>query len=317
MRIHVYDPLREEAQRLCSIHDAMKFKYKEEGVEVLQGEEYKNQFSKIAPKSVKGMFETAFKALGAEDTREIVKTVNGKEVREKIGGSLFGITTLKDRIVAAQRITNIMLKHRTPVGFYPELSGNYAKSYHILENTEQVTAFLKENYADKYGESEINTAVKLARNVAAVKNREEQPITYNVFEIGYRPDPWKITEEQKLLGNAQKMVVKGLIKDETLKTIINENVNKWKQARDMQNPKMKMNRNAIEKQWRESDKKLAEAYKGYDAAATENVVNSALAQYNEQKKGQEKVQVNLTEPKTQTSPPVEKPVQTQPPVNKK
>ena len=404
MRIHVYGPLHNAAQRLCSIHDAMKFTYKEvevevlpgeeddkevngedekalqgkeddkkvngedekalqgkeedkkvngedekalqgkeddkkvngedekalqgeepenkvkeEVVEVLQGEEYKNEFSKIAPRSVRGMFETAFKALGAEDTREIVKTVNGKEVREKVGGSLFGITTLKDRIVAAQRIANMMLKYRTPVGFYPELSENYAKSYHILEHTEQVTEFLKENYADKYGESEINTAVKLARHVAAVKNRGEQPITYNVFEIGYRPDPWKITEEQKLLGNAQKMVMKGLIKDETLKTIINENVNRWKQARDMQNPKTKkmMDRNAIEKQWRESDKKLAEAYKGYDAAATENVVNSALAQYNEQKKEQEKLQVNLKEPKTQTSPPVKKPVQTQPPVNKK
>ena len=73
-----------------------------------------------------------------------------KSRRNNSSGSLFGITTLKDRLVAAQRITNMMLKHRTPVGFYPELSGKYEKSFHILENTEQVTAFLKENYANKY-----------------------------------------------------------------------------------------------------------------------------------------------------------------------
>jgi hypothetical protein len=264
----------------------MKFKFKGEDVEVLQGEEYKKEFSKIAPRSVRGMFETVFKALGAEDEREIVKTVNGKEVRKKIGGSLFGITTLKERIVAAQRITNIMLKHRTPVGFYPELSGNYAKSFHILEHSEQVTAFLKENYADKYGESEINTAVKLAKNVAGVKNRGEQPITYNVFEIGYRPDPWKLTEEQKVLGNAQKMITKNLIKDEKMKAIVNANVNKWKQARDLQNPKTKakMDRVAIEKQWVAADKKLAETYKDYEPAATEKTVADALAQYDETKK---------------------------------
>ena len=312
MHVHLYDPLHTVAQRLCSIHDAMKFKYKGEDVEVLQGEEYKKEFSKLAPRSVKSMFEAAFKALGAEDEREIVKTVNGKEVREKIGGSLFGITTLKDRLVAAQRITNMMLKHRTPVGFYPELAGNYAKSFHILEKTEQVTAFLKENYADKYGESEINTAVKMAKNVAAVKNRGEQPITYNVFEIGYRPDPWKLPEEQKILGNAQKMMAKNLLKDETMKAIVNANIAKWKQARDLQNPKTmaKMDRSAIEKQWVETDKKLAESYKNYDAVATENAVNGALEQYNEQKKEQVAIKVDLNEPKADVVPPVEqKPVE--------
>ena len=312
MHTHLYDPLHKAAQRLCSIHDAMKFKYKGEDVEVLQGEEYKKEFSKLAPRSVRGMFETAFKALGAEDEREIVKTVNGKEVREKIGGSLFGITTLKDRLVAAQRITNMMLKHRTPVGFYPELSGNYAKSFHILENTAQVTAFLKENYANKYGESEIDTAVKMAKNVAAVKNRGEQPITYNVFEIGYRPDPWKLPEEQKMLGNAQKMMLKGLIQDETMKAIVNANVSKWKQARDLQNPKTKakMDRVAIEKQWVEVDKKLAETYKDYEPAATENAVNSALEQYSKQKKEQVAINVDLNEPKAEIVPPVEqKPVE--------
>ena len=313
---HLYPDLHKAAQRFCSVHDAMKFKYKgEEEVEVLQGEEYKQEFAKIAPRSVRGMFETVFKALGAEDEREIVKTVNGKEVREKIGGSLFGIATLKDRLVAAQRITNMMLKHRTPVGFYPELSGNYAKSFHILENTEQVKTFLKENYADKYGESEINTAVKLARNVAAVKNRGEQPITYNVFEIGYRPDPAKLAEEQKMLGNAQKMMMKGLIQDETAKAIVNANVNKWKQARDMQNPKLKTDRNAIEKQWIEVDKKLAEAYPKYEATATENAVEQALAQYDAQKNAQkeaqvEPIKVDLGEPKVDRVPPIDqKPVE--------
>ena len=312
MHVHVYGPLYTAAERLCSIHDAMKFKYKGDDVEVLQGEEYKKEFAKLAPRSVRGMFETAFKALGAEDEREIVKTVNGKEVREKIGGSLFGITTLKDRLVAAQRITNMMLKHRTPVGFYPELSENYAKSFHILEHSDQVTTFLKENYANKYGESEINAAVKLAKNVAAVKNRGEQPITYNVFEIGYRPDPWKLPEEQKILGNAQKMMAKGLIQDETVKAIVNANIGKWKQARDLQNPKTKMNmdRNAIEKQWVEVDKKLAESYKSYDAASTENAVNSALEQYSEQKKEQVAIKVNLNEPQADVVPPVEqKPVE--------
>jgi hypothetical protein len=166
---------------------------------------------------------------------------------------------------------------------------------------------LKENYADKYGESEINTAVKMAKNVAAVKNRGEQPITYNVFEIGYRPDPWKVAEEQKILGNAQKMLTKGLIKDETMKAIVNANVTKWKQARDLQNPnaKMKMDRNAIEKQWVETDKKLAETYKNYEPEATESAVNGALEQYNEQKKEHVAIKVDLNEPKSEVVPPVE------------
>jgi hypothetical protein len=262
------------------------------------------------------MFEAAFKALGAEDSREIVKEVKGKEVREKIGGSLYNITNLKDRIVTAQRVANLMLKYRSPVGFYPELGGaQYIKAFQVLENTEQVRTFIKETYADKYGESQINVAINTAKNVLGARYRGETLKNPSVFEIGYRPDPARLADEKNMLGEAQKMLVSNLIKSEEMKNIINANVEKWKLERDMHKPNSKLNRNVIEKKWIEADKKFAESYKDYSAAATEDAVKAAREQYDMQKKEKaQQIQVKLDEPKAQIVPPVQsKPVSINPP----
>ena len=298
MHIHLYPELHKAAAFFAMMYDAVA------GGNT--GEALKREFDKVAKKSAKNLFETAFKALGEEDSREIVTTVNGKEVREKVGGSLFGIKTLKDRIVAAQKIANVMLANRTPVGFYAEwASSEFAKSFHILENTDALSDYIKANYGKKYGESEINAAVKSAKNVFGVMHRGEQAITSYVFEIGYRPDPAKINSEKVVLGNAQKMIIKNLITDEAIKNIVTENINKWKQMRDMQKPGTTVKMSAIEKKWIEADKKLSEKYKDYDATAAESVVESALDQYNQQKKEKtEPMKVHLDEPKTEIVPPV-------------
>lgn len=302
MHIHLYPEMNKAAALSCTFYDACKAANK--------GEKFKIEFEKIAKMSAKNLFETAFKVLGEEDTREIVTTVKGKEVKEKVGGSLFGIKTLKDRIVAAQKITDLMLKERTPVGFYRELSSEeFAKGFNVLENTDAVIDYIKANYGKKYGESEINTAMKFAKNEFGVMYRGEKPLTSNCFEIGYRPDPSQISVEQKVLGNAQKMFSKGneFIKDKAIIDIVTANIEKWKQVRDMQKPNAKFNMDAIAKKWAEKDAKLAETYKNYDANATENTVTDALQQYKEQKKEKvEQVKVDLSEPKAKIVPPVEK-----------
>ena len=302
LRIHLYPELHKAAAFFGTTYDAV--------AAVNRGEDLKREFDIVAKESANHMFEVAFNALGAEDTREIVKTVKGVEKREKIGGSLFNITTLKDRIVVAQKITDIMLKDRTPIGFYRELSGEeFAKGFNVLENTDKLSAFIREKYPNKYGESEINVAIKSAKNEFGVSFRGEQPITSHVFEIGYRPDPSKIKEEQTALGNAQKMFSKGneFIKDKAIIDIVTANIEKWKQVRDMQKPNAKFNMDAISKKWAETDAKLADTYKNYDANATENTVTDALQQYKEKKKERlEQVNVDLSEPKAKIVPPVEK-----------
>ena len=299
LHIHMYEKMHDAAKSFCMMYDTCRQAYK--------GEKFNQEFAKITKSSAKHLFQTAFKVLGEEDSREIVKTVNGKEVIEKVGGSLFGIKTLKDRIVCAQKIANIILVDRSPVGFYHELSGDLVNTSHLMEKADVIKDYIKANYADKYGESEITTAIKLAKNEFDVAQRGEKPITSYVFEIGYRPDPSKIAEEKKALGYAQKMIVKGLINDGTIKDVINANVSKWKVVSEMQKPGTKHNIKNIEKNWIEKDRKLAEAYKDYDATATESVVESAIEQYNEQKKEKiELLKVDLQEKKTQIVPPVEK-----------
>ena len=313
MHSELYPKIRQSAEFFCSFYDTLKMSYK--------GEAFKEQFKKLAGKSAKGMFETVFKTLGAEDEREIVTTVKGKEVRERVGGSLFGIATLKDRIIAAQRIANIMLNNRTPLAFYPELAGDFGRSYYIMENTDALSSYLKKNYADKYGESEINLAVKLAKNEASVKYRGAQEDMSYVFEIGYRPDPSRIEKEKSVLGEAQKMMMYGYIKDEKLKAVISENVNRWNQGRKMLNADEKT-KAAAQKAWVDADKKLAEAYKDYDAKVTEEAVKNARVEHDAKKDakkaGTEPLKVNLQEPKVDTVPPVQpKTAEISVPVNKK
>jgi hypothetical protein len=299
----MYEPMHDSAKRFCAMYEGIKY--------AGRGADFKEKFTKLTKSSAKNLFETAFKVLGEEDPREIVKTVNGKEVREKAGGSLFGINTLKDRIVAAQKIANIVLANRTPASFYPELSGDLVNTVHIFENADSITEYIKANYGKKYGESEINAAMKFAKNEFGVAYRGEKPLTSYCFEIGYRPDLSQIFVEQKVLGNAQKMIKKGLITDETTKAIVNANVSKWKAVSDMQKPGTKLKMKDVEKKWIELDKKLAESYKDYDAAATESAVVGALEQYNTQKKEKpEPVNVDLKDDKkVAIVPPVEqKPV---------
>jgi hypothetical protein len=299
LHIHMYKPMHQASDLFCTLYDASKRSN--------EGEKLKVEFAKLAKKSAKHLFETAFKVLGEEDSRVMVKTVDGKEVREKVGGNLFGINTLKDRIVAAQKIADVMLNYRTPVGFYRELSsGEFAKSYHIMENADVISNYVKTNYGNKYGESEINTALKLAENEFSVMHRGDKPLTCGCFEIGYRPDPSKIFTEQKVLGNAQKMLKNGLIKDDVIKNIVNANVSKWKAVSDMQKTGSTLKMKDVEQKWIEADKKLADAYKDYDAAATEIAVADALEQYNAQKKEKiEALKVDLNEPKAQVAPPVQ------------
>ncbi len=277
IHIHTYKAMRNAAQLCCGLYDTIS--------ENNQGEALKTEFTKALPRVTKLLFEDAFKSLGAEDTREIVKEVRGKEVREKVGGSLFGITTLKDRIVAAQRIANMTLKYRTPLAFYSDLGGKeYIQSYHILENSDKIYDYIKQTCGNKYGESEIKAAIKAAKNVLAAKHRGEEISKTNVFEIGYRPDPANLKNEKELLGNAQKMVMYKVITDKAMIEVINENVNRWKYAKEHESSIIKKGvPQATQKKWIDADAKLKGLYENYAAEATGKKVDESLTYYEQNK----------------------------------
>ena len=285
----IYNPLYNEAMAFCNKYDTFKGTLKDDPTQL------KEIVQQTTVEATKKMFETAFKGVSA------TSTTGGVEQ------SVLGIRSLKDRIVSAQKIADVMLTKRTPVGFKKDELGEYGKGYHLLENTDKVYQFIKKNYADKYSDKEISRAINLAKNELLLLHRGEKDVS-NVYEIGYRPNPQKLTEEGKELNAVLHLVNKNkntgtrVIDDPALLAVISTNVRRWKEM----SKNVMFKQSTFESSWIETDKKLDETYPGYDVESSKKLVNEKLEQKKAQKLMQQQLKQDLKESKGKVVPPVEK-----------
>ena len=181
-----------------------------------------------------------------------------------------------------------------------------------------------EGYKGFYPDYEIYPE-KVAKPVIKVAEEKEEKVEtapferLSVFRIGYRPNRAALAYEKKALGEAQKMMMKGLITDEAMKKVIKENVARWKTASDLSKTAKYVNPRFQDGQYDLADIELRKSCPDYDPEKTMKAVDDALAKYAEQKKSKgEPVQVDIKEPKVDSVPPIEqKPVAIDAPVSTK
>ena len=295
---HIYLPLSEHAKYFCKQYDQDK----QSGI--TDPEQFKNTMLRYAQDTAREMFLATFKALCKVDpaTQNFV----------------FGEMSLKDRIMVAQNVTDLMLNKLTPVGFDSKNLAQGAKGSYALDNPKEVYSFVSSEMPGKYTEAEINAAITAASKDLGALHRGQRAERPNVYEINYRPDPNDLKLEGKALTEALNLVngKNPAIADPALKAIINENVRKFKAVQSEKAAVITGSmRDSREKGWRENDKSLAATYPDYDPKAMDKLISETVAQMNA--KPIEKVAINLDEPKAQVVPPVEsKPVEINAPTMK-
>ncbi|MBO5737665.1 MAG: hypothetical protein J6S04_07625 [Clostridia bacterium] len=271
MEDHVYKHLHKEARAYSWTYDEIN------KMMANNPQERQAKIQEETKKAAKAMFEAAFKGLSATVGKEITKIVDGEEVTTTVATNVFGINSLKDRIIAAQAIADLMMKRRTPVAFKKENLGDFAKGHHILENVEQVREFVKANSNGQYSEKEINKAVNGARNEFGVKYRNEARDMSHVYELDYRPNPKFYAEEAKALIKIQKVIKleNGPIEDKGINYVLNYNIHKFKAFKKVVGMATGIS-SATEAAWAENEKKLQETYKNYDPDAARARVTQEL-----------------------------------------
>lgn len=296
---HIYLPLSEHAKYFCKRYD------EDMQSGITDPEQFKNTMLRYARDTAREMFLSTFKALCTVDTA----TKN----------FVFGEMSLKDRIMVAQNVTDLMLNKLTPVGFDSKNLAQGAKGSYTLDNPKEVYSFVWSEMPGKYTEAEINAAITAASKDLGALHRGQRAERPNVYEINYRPDPNDLKLEGKALTEALNLVngKNPAIADPALKAIINENVRKFK---DVQGEKGRVitgsMRDSREEGWVKNDKTLAATYPDYDPKAMDKLIGDTIAQMNTN--SIEKVEINLGEPKAQVVPPVEsKPVEINAPTMEK
>lgn len=121
------------------------------------------------------------------DEEKAIENVDGQEAAMEGGArtmfkkafeytKFLQCASLKDRIVTAQKMADIMLNGATPIGFESATYGKYGKGYAVLNDEEYVRSVLNEN---KIPEGEIDGALKDAKveigNLYPTKERIEIP----------------------------------------------------------------------------------------------------------------------------------------------
>ena len=294
---HIYAPLSKHAKNFCKVFDEY------ESVRGSDPDKFKAEIIEKGRETAEKMFISAFKALGTVDpvTKNLV----------------FGEMSLKDRIMVAQKVTDLMLNKLTPVGFDSKNFANVAKGSFTLDNANSVRELAKAEGAGKYSDEAIDAALNAARKDLGALYRDERAERPNVYEIKYRPNPNDLKLEAKAISEALKLVngQNPAINDPALKAIINENARKIK---DVQAEKGGVITGAIrdkrEADWSKNDDTLSKTYPDYDPKAIEKLINEIVAQKGAENNAPEKVSIDLNEPKAQVVPPVEKnPVEKAPP----
>jgi hypothetical protein len=296
---HLYEPLFKYAQTYCSMFDACSLS------QYSKAEDKTN----LAKTAAKNMFETAFKGLGAVGERTITKMVDGKKVEETVKEPVFGIKTLKDHIIAAQNIADVMLQATTPVGFNKKEYKQYGKGYQILENTEMVREFLKTACNGKYTDREIDRELQAARNEFGVLYRGEQYDVSHVYDLDYRPNPKNLQAEFLALGQIQRTTMKnkstGKKEDLAAWTINNANIKKWK-AMDKAVKASQFDAKTFEAFCKDLEGQAKTLYPDYDSEKVKATVTADMEERAKRKAAasSQKIQVDLNEPKAQVVPPV-------------
>jgi hypothetical protein len=285
---HIYAPLSKEAENFCKAYDEQSISKETDP------EQFKKDMTSFGITSAEKMFQAAFRAFGA------INPVNNLLV--------FGEMSLKNRIISAQKVTDVMLNKMTPVGFDAENFGQLAKGSFTIDHPDKIRDFIKANFADKYNDKEIDTALTAAKKDFGALYRGERAEVPEIFQMNYRPNIDNFKLEGKALNEVLKLVNGNnpIIKDEALKDVINENVRRYKAIKDEMGSVVKLDVKAkLLKTWDENEKKFGAKYPNYNPKESENLVNATFAQMDEQKGIQEKLQIELNEPKAQMSPPVD------------
>lgn len=294
---HIYAPLQEVAKELCTNYDQAK----QDGTLDVKAKE-------LIENAAKQMFEKAFKGLATTYAKGAVDTaMTGKPV--------FGMNSLKAHIIAAQKLTNIMLKGLTPVGFSGKKYEQFAKGYHVWEKSDEVLSFLKETLKDKYTDKQIALEFKGAKNEFGVLYYREKREVSQVYNIGYHPDisdVKKFEDEGKKLRNLQKLIMIGnknheTIADNSSKSVLGENYKRWEEANELKKQSAKLDTKKmqsklakLEAQWANADKILTKVHVSYDPIATEEALEFKLAEAKER----QKLKMAVNNDASKTVPPV-------------
>lgn len=285
---HIHPAMCKVAKKLCKEYD-----------EKNANGQLEADGATLMANGAKKMFEAAMKALHAVN--------ENKETGEQ--HIVFNIKNLKDCIISAQKIADVMLKGMTPVGFVPKKYTEYGKGYQVLENPEAVRSFVKENFGQKYNEQEIDTAIKEAQTEFKILYRGKIREMPQVYQIGYRPDITKLEDERKAIGYIHRMVSlnpktnKREIEDETLRVVINENVRRLKAVWASVQDNKEIDKEKMEASWKEADNKMKAAYPQYNPDDAAALVKAKVAEKEEQKAQQ--IKVDLNENKGNLVPPVQ------------
>ena len=263
----VYTPLRNEAKRFCVEFDTLK----EQG-------STKTERASTVMNFAESMFKIALQA-----------TKNLK------------LSDPKERIIVAQKFTDIMLNSATPVAFRQNklndfgkpMYGKFGDAFAVLNKEDVMREVLKKDFSEQVVEKAIMDAQDVFSKLSGEKPEQgpapaPEGFEYakrdldlnNVVKIDYRPNPDHLKEEGKMLSKLQLLTKPEdpknpnsfvAIPDKDLKMIINNNVRRYKAAREIfkQNNTIDMNnnnhtdRNAVirgisklEFKWSEEDKQL-------------------------------------------------------------
>ena len=296
---HIYQPLRDIAKTLCEAYD----KAKQEGT-------LDEKAKELIENAGKSMFEKAFKALGATYPKSL-----DQQNTAMSGKPIFNMNSLKSHIVAAQKLTDIMLKGLTPVGMNAHKHEQFAKGIYLWEKTDQVREFLKETLKDQYTDKKIDWELKAAKNEIGVLHHNAKREVSQVYEIGYRPevaDLKKLSDEGRKIRNLYKMVtpagkkMQRVISDPAIVAVITANYNKWKAVDEWRNKNFAFNLEKTEGEWAKLDSQLAQIHTDYVPNDVENQMEEILTQ----KLEAQKIKNAVNDKKVQTAPPVPAPVNT-------
>ena len=285
---HIYAPLAEHAENFCKTYDNY-------GLDRLSNpEQFKQSMLRSAQQTAEEMFISAFRALGAVDpaTKKLV----------------FGEMSLKDRIMVAQNVTDLMLNKLTPVGFDAENFKQAARGSFTLDNQDKVRSIAKSDAPGKYTNEVIDAALNAATKDLGAMYRGQRAERPKVYEINYRPDPNDLKLEGKAISEALNLVngKNPVINDPALKAVINENARKLKAVKGENGVVITgAMRNKREEGWVENDKTLTKTYPDYNPKVMDKLISDTVAQMKPDNIVPEKVNVDLKEPTAKVVPPVE------------
>ena len=288
---NVYAPMRDVAKNLCAEYKAMK----ENGTLEVDGELTANA-KEAFEKAAKEMFEKAFTGLNTQNPK------NGK--------TIFYMKDLASQIISAQKLTDVVLKQMTPIGFVPKKYTEYAKGNHFFEKMDQIRDFVKASTDGKYTDEEINAAIGEAKRELEIVYRGKRREMPQVYKVGYRPDTTRLEDERREIEHIHRLVSKNpqtgerQIPDEDLRVVINENYRRFKAVYKAVSSNTELNMETMDKTWIEMDKKIQEKYPEYNAENAQALVR-AKDEAKEAAKNAQKINVDLKEPKANLVPPVQ------------